>query len=408
MTNTNSHSPRKMPSFDLATMLTYRRPGRSSTEEAFITRYIDSVPGMQKDECGNRFISLGKSNVMFSSHTDSVHTKPGMQKVCIDNIRNEYFTDDPESNCLGADCATGVYIMLKLIASNRPGLYVFHRDEETGGTGSIWIAKNNPALLEGIDFCIALDRKGQSSIITHQFERCASNAFSQTLALQFEDQNLFYEADDTGVFTDSANYIGLIRECTNLSVGYSRQHTKHETQDTNFPDMLADALCKMDIESIIPTRNCDDPDDIHRSYARYGSYNTRVGVAKKAPSVDMDDPLGYDELLALAVNSPETVALILYNLSVTKADVQDAEDDLSYSDIEVKEKKMDRGSWDEMLIDRGYDPDDGYWNHDIDKIRNKAANDVYQEYEDMDTVYKEMLSYDPEGAEDYKSAWMQA
>jgi len=48
--------------------------------------------------------------------------------------------------------------------------------------GSKFIAKRTPALLTGIDYAIALDRKGSRDVITHQFGRCCSDAFAKSLA----------------------------------------------------------------------------------------------------------------------------------------------------------------------------------------------------------------------------------
>ena len=40
--------------------------------------------------------------------------------------------------------------------------------------------------------------------------------------------------DDTGLFTDSANFIGVIKECTNISVGYYNEHSTSEIQNIQF------------------------------------------------------------------------------------------------------------------------------------------------------------------------------
>ena len=55
-----------------------------------------------------------------------------------------------------------------MIAADVPGTYIFHREEEIGGKGSGWIADNKDNWLSNYSSCIAFDRYGNNSIITHQ------------------------------------------------------------------------------------------------------------------------------------------------------------------------------------------------------------------------------------------------
>ena len=61
---------------DLATikaMHSYCRANNSIGESQFITRYIDSIPGMTEDGFGNRILQIGESPILFSCHTDTCH-----------------------------------------------------------------------------------------------------------------------------------------------------------------------------------------------------------------------------------------------------------------------------------------------------------------------------------------------
>jgi hypothetical protein len=236
----------------LLTMLTYRRPAGSETEMEFIKRFL--VPlGTLPDEYGNHWLTIGKApEVLFSSHTDTVHDKSGMQKVlygdCIASVGRG-------SNCLGADCTTGVWLMMEMIRARVSGVYVFHRDEEVGGLGSAYIRDQAPERLQGIRYAIAFDRKGWTDIITHQAGgRCASDAFAASLAGVLGPR-LGYVASDQGTFTDTANYAELIPECTNISVGYNKQHQKLEWQDMTFALRLRDALVDADWGKLVCERD---------------------------------------------------------------------------------------------------------------------------------------------------------
>lgn len=227
----------------LLEMLTYRRPHLSATEDLFIKTFLLPLPGARQDAFGNVIVKVGESDIMWSSHTDTVHTKDGFQKVCVDK-QSFAFTEDMESNCLGADCTTGVWLMVEMIKKSVPGLYVFHRGEEKGGLGSDWIVKNTPELVTGIKACIAFDRMKLTSIITFQYgERCCSDDFANSLSDILE---LGHKTDDTGSFTDSANYTDLIGECTNVSVGYYSQHSWREYQDMLYAEQLLEALINFD------------------------------------------------------------------------------------------------------------------------------------------------------------------
>ena len=153
---------------------------------------------------------------------------------------------------VGADDAAGCYILLALIRANVPGLYVFHRDEEIGGLGSNYFARQDPAkCLPAIKRCIAFDRKGFTSVITHQgMERNCSDEFAVALACKLGPA---WRKDDTGIFTDSANYVDIIPECTNISVGYENEHTTREKLNVHFLEHLTTTLCGIDWDSL-PTK----------------------------------------------------------------------------------------------------------------------------------------------------------
>ncbi len=237
--------------FDLKEMLTYRRPHRSRSERKFINRFIRPV-GVEEDAFGNLIVRVGNDQrMMFACHTDTVDYISGRKKVYA-SPTGILSTDEFES-CLGADDTTGVWIMLNLIEQGVPGLYVFHRAEEIGCQGSSWIAENTPELVEDVQWCMSLDRMGYGSIVTHQCgQRTASDKFADSLALQLD---LGFWNDDGGMFTDSLSYAHLIPECTNLSVGYDKQHSGNETQDFGYALAVLRALASLDYDFLATERN---------------------------------------------------------------------------------------------------------------------------------------------------------
>lgn len=140
-----------------------------------------------------------------------------------------------EACTIGADDKVGVFLMIKMIQDNIPGLYVFHVGEEVGGTGSKLLTTSHKEKFEGIQRAIAFDRAGLGDVIEHQRGgRCCSEKFGKALATALNEWMppfQQYKGGITGTFTDTANYRDIVPECTNISVGYYNQHGSSEFFD---------------------------------------------------------------------------------------------------------------------------------------------------------------------------------
>lgn len=244
----------------LRDMISVRRPARSKTERRWIQKFLMPL-GLEADRYGNLIKRIGDSPILWSAHTDTVHRSGGVQLIDIDSsgvIR--LAKAERESNCLGADDTAGIWLMWHLIRAGKPGLYVFHRDEEIGGLGSSHIATYTPELLDGIGAAIAFDRRGDSEIITYQAGgRCCSDSFAQSLG----DGLGGLKPSPDGVFTDTANYTDLIGECTNVAVGYRSEHSARESLDAVHLESLLESLLELDADAlpIVRTPGEKDLDD---------------------------------------------------------------------------------------------------------------------------------------------------
>jgi hypothetical protein len=67
---------------------------------------------------------------------------------------------------------------------------------------------------------------------------------------------LLYATDNTGVFTDTANFTELVSECTNISCGYEKEHSDKERLNVKHLKMLAAQIVKVDWESLPTVRSC--------------------------------------------------------------------------------------------------------------------------------------------------------
>jgi len=94
--------------------------------------------------------------------------------------------------------------------------------------------------LKQFTHAIAFDRRGTTSIITHQMgERASSDTCSNAIASLL---GMGYELDDTGLFTDTAQYMDQVSECLNISIGYQSEHSNKETLDTDHVLKLRDKV----------------------------------------------------------------------------------------------------------------------------------------------------------------------
>jgi hypothetical protein len=267
----------------------------------------------EKDELGNYYIIIKKSdgsfsNSMFSSHLDTINRgsvyhssyvtgsiwknnawydpttdlpiQPKLEDLSIKHvIEDDFIKTDGNSN-LGADDKAGVVIMLNMISENIPGLYYFFVGEESGCIGSsslsrIFQKKMDDGVYPTVNKVVAFDRRGYDSVITQQMGGvCCSNEFAEDLANKINEYGFWFKKDSTGIYTDSAEFTDIVPECTNLSVGYFNEHTTTEKQDIEFLELLAIVLTKIDWDNLVISR--DITNAIYKgkkSTNNYNSYN---------------------------------------------------------------------------------------------------------------------------------------
>jgi len=168
--------------YSLIEMLRYKRPQGTQTQDEFCERFLEPHFGLP-DRHGNYILSIGETPTLcFASHHDTVHRTEGLQQLVVtSNVVS--VADTAISSCLGADCTTGVWLMLGMIEAGIEGVYVVHAAEEVGCVGSSALVKDNPYWLTGIDAVISFDRYGDTSVITHQMgKRTASSEFATSFA----------------------------------------------------------------------------------------------------------------------------------------------------------------------------------------------------------------------------------
>jgi hypothetical protein len=323
--------------------LSRKRPHKTHEVSNFTAWLFEHLPAELKsftfvDDAGNLHIDArgAGSKTLFIAHVDTVHKDTGVN--LIKKTQTHWYANGAP---LGADDGAGCAMLMHLIHSGVRGYYIFSQGEECGGIGAKHIASHHKDLLKQFDRAIAFDRRGIDSVISHQgMGRCASDVFCQALAsaLNEHNDNLMYSPDDTGVYTDTAEFTDDIPECTNISVGYYNEHGDRENLDIIHFAALAIAVAKLDWEAMPTDRDPTVPDYKDYGYATYNkNWWSSYGVYK-----DDKDGMG------------------------TK-DTKLVQSDHWYDDEEYFET--------EILFDALYDAQAGYY----DDIINLIAECVYPE-----------------------------
>lgn len=333
----------------------YKRPHGSETEQQWIDRFILPKLGdnYHYDEAGNIHCDMRTANerTLFTAHVDTVHREAGRQKVGIDK---EQVVRVLDGECLGADDGAGVLVLLAMIEAKVPAYYVFTRCEERGGVGAKHLADKHAKLLAQFDRAIAFDRRGTSSVITHQgWGRCCSDKFAYALSDLMSYDELMFAPDDSGVYTDTAEFVGIIPECTNISVGYLKEHTKEESLDLRHLDALIDCVVALEWESL-PVERDPAVDEYKDDYKNpwdtwsvsgvagknkgYSEYNANVYTACEDALAGEPEELIWLMCEALNPADPDELFEYLWNMPMPDQAVQNCMQAVDYAldDLDVE------------------------------------------------------------------------
>ena len=297
-------------------LLATRRAHNSPGEKQYIRDYImplqpQIIATADHNEVMAFFVYVGESDIMFTSHVDTVHMNTPELYQDILLLKGLYCKNDNQP--LGADDAAGNWLMFNMIHNKVPGIYAFFRGEERGGIGSSYCAKHHPELFKNVKVAIAFDRRGTSSIITHQGAgRGCSDEFAKSLSRILD---LGHTLDPTGIYTDTAEFFHLVPNCTNISVGYLNEHSKKETLNKDYIEALRDALLEADWSALDHTVPVPDPISPHADYTRgYSLFGPRE-IPLETPDLDVGMPEIADFLFDYADRLPHDLAERAYALA---------------------------------------------------------------------------------------------
>jgi len=233
--------------------------------------------GYEIDEDGNYRFEVGSgSKTIFTCHLDTA----SKDYKRIEHVFDGKYIRTNKKTILGADDKAGMTILLYMIENEVPGLYYFFIGEEVGCIGST-AASKRVEFFSKYNKMISFDRRGTTSIITHQSsKRTCSDSFADSLSKEYNKLKMKLKKDDTGVYTDSAEFTSIIPECTNISVGYYNEHTHDEHQDIEFLERLAKASVLIDWESLSIKRDPNKTEWKSYGYDNYSGFNHWNGYSE--------------------------------------------------------------------------------------------------------------------------------
>jgi len=229
----------------------YRKDNRY---EKTLEKYLPK--GYKTDSVGNYYVEVGTSETLFTTHLDTYCKE--YEKV--NHVIEGDIIKTDGTTILGGDNKLGMTILLYMIEQEIPGTYYFFLGEEPIISGGLWGSQN--ALASNTEFfkrfkrAIAFDRKQTGSVVTRQKARpCCSNEFAQALCDELTSNGVESKPDPNAYYTDTATFLDIIPECTNISAGGWNVHYKTEYVYISYTEKVAKAACKVDWESLPTERS---------------------------------------------------------------------------------------------------------------------------------------------------------
>jgi len=250
--------------------------------EEEVLKYLPSF--LKKDKHGNYYHLIGKSDTAFTCHLDTASRTKDVVNLREFEKDGQTFIKTDGTSILGADDKAGVTVLLYMIHNNVPGVYWFFIGEERGGIGSRDVAKDLDSypFMKDVKKVVSFDRRNYYSVITSQMGvACCSNDFGQSLCDELNKSGLKLTLDPTGVFTDSASFIDLIPECTNVSVGYFDEHRHTELQNITYLKSLCKAAVACDWDKLVVKRKIGIDEEVSKKYARMVGETRRLMTNNK-------------------------------------------------------------------------------------------------------------------------------
>jgi hypothetical protein len=129
------------------------------------------------------------------------------------------------------------------------------------------------------------------------WDKVCSDEFADQLA---KELNLNFEKDDGGMFTDVFEYRYFVPEVTNISVGYSKQHSSEEKIDVLWLiEELIPSIIKVNWESLVSVRDHTDVTsnvaNLYQNFFNHYDEKITEGQLLDEDDIDIDNLFSLDD-----------------------------------------------------------------------------------------------------------------
>lgn len=219
--------------------------------------------GFKKDSTGNYYYQIGNSETLFTTHLDTYSAEYQKVNHVIDD-KDPFIIKTDGETILGGDNKLGCCILIGMIKNNIPGTYYFFLGEEPILSGGLWgsqmALESNPDFFKKFKRCIAFDRREYGSVVVRQKARmCCSPDFAKEIASNLTRLGdiKWDETGSFGYYTDTATFIDVIPECTNISAGGFKEHYKTEWVDLNYTYKVYQCALNIEYEKLPTIRKLE-------------------------------------------------------------------------------------------------------------------------------------------------------
>jgi putative aminopeptidase FrvX len=201
--------------------------------EKGIEHEIDSMGNIY---CRNHIV--GENRIIINAHMDTVASAPA--KIIAEKTEDgDVHVKSSNNQVIGGDDKNGVFVALKLLMDKRikqPLTVLLCVAEETGCNGSEFAMTNHKEYFDDCVFCITVDRRGNTDIITQNFDyQLCSDEMEKTLNEWGKDFGL---RTTQGSISDVSNIVTALEiNGINLFAGYYNAHSGNEY--TSIKDLSA-------------------------------------------------------------------------------------------------------------------------------------------------------------------------
>jgi len=224
----------------------------------------------------------GSRRILVNAHMDTVASAPA--DIIVEKLKDDVVVRSSNNQVIGADDKNGIWSVLRLLTDKSvrvPLSALLCVSEEVGCVGSDFAMENHAEWFKDCVFCVTIDRRGNTDIIT---ENCDIVLSSDTLQKKLAEWGKpFGLRTTTGSISDVSNIVKSLEiNGINLFAGYYGAHSGSEY--TSMRDLAKSYKFQLELLPLLHNHFTTKPDEVKftdtqksYSYGAYGHYGDYYG-----------------------------------------------------------------------------------------------------------------------------------